>query len=44
MNRFFFLEIGLDLRRVGPFRSNALEKSFDVRRGKWLGCERGSPD
>lgn len=34
MNAFFFLEIGLDLRRGGAFIANAPEKGFQVGRRK----------
>jgi hypothetical protein len=42
VNRLFFLEVGLDLRRRGAFLANAREERFQVNRGKRFGLEKRS--
>ena len=37
MNAFFFLEIGLDLRRGAAFLTNAREQSLQIGRRKRIG-------
>jgi hypothetical protein len=36
MDRFLFLEIGLDLGRAGAFRTNAIKEGFDFGRPERL--------